>query len=788
MRASTSLWILLLATLAGCGRWGVELVTFAEQNICVFGSCSNEVDLCPDDAKKMNPGICGCGVSDDADQDSDGTPDCTDMCPSKSDRASGSSCGCDASNGDADGDALVNCRDFCPFDVAKQMPLVCGCGIADTDSDGDKMPDCADECPDDATKVVAGKCGCGVPENSRDVDKDGKLDCVDLCNGVDDARYVPITRCGIGFCSTNTTASSCSNGVETDCKPGPPKSTTDSNCDGVDDDCDGAADEDYPAQSTMCGIGACMAAGTKTCANGAEVDSCMAKNKAVNDMSCDGIDDDCDGTKDEDFSPRASTCGNGLCASTGTVTCGPGAELDSCRPDTSKMASDANCNGIDENCDGVNDDGYVQTPTSCGTGACATTGALRCVNGAVEDSCKPGTMAANDPTCDGVDDDCDGTKDENYVPVPSSCGTGACMRTGTVVCTGGVPTDTCKPAAPAANDTTCNGIDEDCNGQVDEDYVVPTSTCGLGVCQRTGVINCVGGKTQNTCVAGTTSVTTDGPPANGLDDDCDGQVDEDACVDHTPRTFSVGTYNNIAVPAGCLTANVRLWGGGGGSGDETSVGGTGNPGRGGSGGYVAAAVAIPTTQTLNLYVGNGGAGCGSGGTNAGSSSYNGGAGAASGVTKAGTDGQDGVVSGGGAGGNVSAGDGGRGYYGGGGGGSGLLAPWPPYPGGGGGGGAATVVLVGSTRAAVAGGGGGGGGTNGSSVSSTGGVGGEGCSGAGGAAGAGGGGGGGVCIGAGTQGANGVPAFKTDIPNGRATGGTGICGAGGGGYAIITFSR
>jgi len=41
----------------------------------------NECDGCPDDGNKIVPGICGCGVDDNADSDGDGVPDCDDQCP-----------------------------------------------------------------------------------------------------------------------------------------------------------------------------------------------------------------------------------------------------------------------------------------------------------------------------------------------------------------------------------------------------------------------------------------------------------------------------------------------------------------------------------------------------------------------------------------------------------------------------------------------------------------------------------------------------------------------------------
>jgi hypothetical protein len=662
-----------LAWQPGCGRVGVDLLPMEIDNVCVASVCSSDVDRCLADAQKNSPGICGCGISDEADVDMDGTPDCADMCAGGPDRLGNGKCGCAAASQDGDGDGIVNCHDQCPYDGGKQAPLICGCGASEADSDGDRMPDCADACPHDTNKVVAGSCGCGVAESesNRDSDMDGTPDCIDLCNGVDDARYVPDLSCGTGYCRQHNTPSSCAAGLETACQAGLPLSSSDATCDGVDDDCDGVADEDFASSST-----------------------------------------------------------------------------------------------------------------TCGAGACAGSGAILCTNGVTRDTCTPRTPAANDATC-GVDDDCDGTLDEDFVPYSSSCGTGVCATSGMVTCVSGSLSDSCKPGAAGANDATCNNVDEDCNGTADEDFVPAASSCGLGVCRASGTLTCAAGKTADSCVPGTPASTVDGPPANGVDDDCDGQVDENACGAGT-LTFGPGLHNSIAVPGGCGTVSVQLWGGGGGSGGKPTLGSPGMPGSGGAGGY--AGQSAPVSGALALYVGEGGTGCGAGGVNAGSPTYNGGLGAAQGAN--GTAGADGMVGGGGAGGGSGTGfAGGRGYYGGGGGGSGMTTPFPIYPdpGRGGGGGAATILLIGGTRTVVAGGGGGGGGADGSLSATQGGAGGEGCAGPGGTS-AGGGGGGGVCVGtATTRGTTVTPANSGLLPAGRATGGSGDCASGGGGYAIVTFA-
>jgi Thrombospondin type 3 repeat/Putative metal-binding motif len=131
-----------------------------------------------------------------------------------------------------------------------------------------------------------------------------------------------------------------------------------------------------------------------------------------------------------------------------------------------------------------------------------------CVAG-VPQTCTPGTPGTE--ICNNIDDDCDGVVDDGLET--STCGVGACQRTGTG-CVNGVP-GTCTPGTPGTE--VCNNIDDDCDGTVDN---LGTTTCGVGACQRT----------VNNCVAGVPQTCSPGAPAteacNGVDDDCDGLVDE----------------------------------------------------------------------------------------------------------------------------------------------------------------------------------------------------------------------------------------------------------------------
>lgn len=240
-------------------------------------------------------------------------------------------------------------------------------------------------------------------------------------------------------------------------------------CDGVDNDCDGNADEDF--MSEVCGVGACAA--TSTCAEGVET-ACVPGAPAGEDLTCDGLDDDCDGSADEDYMPLP--CGFGTCAS--MSACEAGVEQ-ACEPSAPSTADDLSCDGVDDDCDGNTDEDFFD---SCGQGLCSALAV--CANNAV--SCEPreADPLETDAQCDGVDSDCDGSADEAFTPTPAqSCGLGVCFRDAT--CASGAVS--CTPGAPlAATDETCDGVDDDCDGEIDEDCQVNTMTASYNASESTG--------------------------------------------------------------------------------------------------------------------------------------------------------------------------------------------------------------------------------------------------------------------------------------------------------------
>jgi hypothetical protein len=225
-----------------------------------------------------------------------------------------------------------------------------------------------------------------------------------------------------GVCAAGTTACQggtlvCSQDVQ----------ASNEQCNGLDDDCDGAVDDGDPEGGVACdGADTDLCTeGTTSCAAGALV--CSDNTGSTVDL-CNGADDDCDGASaDGSEDPQTGTACDGadsdLC-NEGTRSCAAGALV--CSDNTGSTVD--LCNGADDDCDAASADGSEdpQTGTACdgADGDLCNEGAYGCTAGALVCSDNTGTTVE---VCNSLDDDCDGTVDEdNPCPAGETCTMGQC--------------------------------------------------------------------------------------------------------------------------------------------------------------------------------------------------------------------------------------------------------------------------------------------------------------------------------------------------------------------------
>ena len=235
------------------------------------------------------------------------------------------------------------------------------------------------------------------------------------------------------LCTHGAWACSPSNDGTTVCEETIPENEV---CDGIDNDCDGIADEIFDLTGDVDNCGAC----DNQCAFPAAVPICDMGECAIG--SCQAGYSDSDGLAET------------------------GCEAD-CFPDDSLTDS---CDGVDNDCDGFTDEDHVPIP--CGVGVCRTSSA--CIDGTSYD-CIPGDPWEEvETTCDGLDNNCDGDTDEG---ITLSC-TNACGE-GQLLCRGGE-----YPACSAQDDTgqVCIDISFFCETiPVRLEIALPTPEEELGV-------------------------------------------------------------------------------------------------------------------------------------------------------------------------------------------------------------------------------------------------------------------------------------------------------------------
>jgi len=312
-------------------------------------------------------------------------------------------------------------------------------------------------------------------------------------------------------------------------------------CDGLDNDCDGFVDEAPRAQLNL---GVCEGL-TLVCVDGAfqEPDYSQVSGYSA-DEDCDGLDNDCDGSIDEAIPGVGDSCGAGvgLCYEVGTVECRPLELRLVCTAQGGTPRAES-CNGLDDDCDGRLDEQLPNTGAACvvGQGACAVEGTLRCADETGALICDATPLRPTPESCNGIDDDCDGSIDEEALGAGEGCqvGVGACARFGILECDSERNTLVCsqEPSEPSAE--SCNAVDDDCDGRVDEEVPSVGEGCsvGQGRCLSNGALVCDGEAGQVVCDAVEREPIEE--LCNNVDDDCDGDTDEEA--QGTDELCTVGT-------------------------------------------------------------------------------------------------------------------------------------------------------------------------------------------------------------------------------------------------------
>ncbi len=210
-------------------------------------------------------------------------------------------------------------------------------------------------------------------------------------------------------------------------------------------------------------------------ANGIAEDGCECTPTNGGEERCNGIDDDCDGSIDEDFAlekdpANCGTCGRVCNAGPHAIAvCGNGQCLYRCEPGFYDSDGDADngceaaecipttevCNGRDDDCDcpgDTNGDGIT-----CGPG---DTG--------VDEGFNKNTVEACGPYCVPC----------IYAHGQAMCSEGQCEL---VSCEDGYldldgrAANGCEYACTVTGEETCNGADDDCDGLVDEGDVCAPS-------------------------------------------------------------------------------------------------------------------------------------------------------------------------------------------------------------------------------------------------------------------------------------------------------------------------
>ncbi|MBL9106429.1 MAG: hypothetical protein JNL82_36235 [Myxococcales bacterium] len=200
------------------------------------------------------------------------------------------------------------------------------------------------------------------------------------------------------------------------------------------------------------------------------------------------------------------------------------------------------CNDLDDDCDDETDEGFPDKGVACDNGelgVCFTAGTMQCTNDGSATACvlDAPPEQPSDELCDGLDNDCDGETDEEADLDPATYGA-PCGELNPpndqAPCQYGVVhcvnAETVCDGYVAPADEVCDGADNDCDGLQDE----PGSCPGNAVCMEG---TCVGDMTDpsGTTASGETTDATDSGVATSNPDP---STDPSSPTDPGPLTSS----------------------------------------------------------------------------------------------------------------------------------------------------------------------------------------------------------------------------------------------------------